>query len=44
MNEKECYILEVLVDVECNNVIGKQKYVSRQRYYEINRVVIIKMA
>lgn len=43
-DEKERLVLEALLDGERNNVIAKQLGVSRQRYYEIKRAVIIKMA
>jgi hypothetical protein len=43
-DEKERCVLEALLDGVRNNVIAKQLGVSRQRYYEIKRAVIIKMA
>lgn len=43
-DKKERVVIEALLDGERNNVIAKQIGVSRQRYYEIKRTVVIKMA
>jgi hypothetical protein len=43
-DEQERLVLEALLDGEKNSMIAKEIGVSRQRYYEIKRSVIIKMA
>lgn len=43
-DEKEKTVLDAIMDGEKNNFIARQIGVSRQRYYEIKRSVIIKMA
>lgn len=43
-DEKEVAVLEALMDGERNNVIARHLGVSRERYYEIKRNVIKKMA
>ncbi|MGF9909398.1 hypothetical protein [Brevibacillus porteri] len=42
-DEKEKTVLDAIMDGEKNNFIARQIGVSRQRYYEIKRSVIIKM-
>ncbi|GED71193.1 hypothetical protein BRE01_48950 [Brevibacillus reuszeri] len=43
-DEKEKTVLDAIMDGEKNNFIARQIGVSRQRYYEIKRSVIIQMA
>jgi hypothetical protein len=43
-DDKELAVLEGLMDGEKNNFIARHIGVSRQRYYEIKRIVITKMA
>ncbi|MEK4343229.1 hypothetical protein NYE77_25075 [Brevibacillus sp. FSL L8-0710] len=43
-DEQERLVLEALLDGEKNSIIAKEIGVSRQRYYEIKRSVIVKMA
>ncbi|WP_134682615.1 hypothetical protein [Brevibacillus migulae] len=43
-DEQERLVLEALLDGEKNNMIAKEIGGSRQRYYEIKRNVIVKMA
>ncbi|MFC8686338.1 hypothetical protein [Brevibacillus porteri] len=43
-DEREKTVLDSIMDGEKNNIIARQIGVSRQRYYEIKRSVINKMA
>ncbi|WP_409175844.1 hypothetical protein [Brevibacillus fortis] len=42
--EQERFVVEALLDGDKNNLIAKEIGVSRQRYYEIKRSAVMKMA